>query len=205
MTDFEIKPNSKVEYGLFLIKNIQNLTPQTLTPLFSELVESHLLISFERLFKGHQGVLAVYGPKSILLKYQLQFNFLELQDYTNIDLSQISIWEVDVRDIKNFREKFPNLLPNEQIWFQIILRVGKKDLSFLPTRVRVVLTSDNQDRLKQITAEFQENYKQILPKIPKPYSKLQVFEFYVKRSFIKQGGKDINLKIEDLLNLWFFV
>ncbi len=205
MHDFEIKPNLKLEYGTFLIKNPKNLNPESLAPLFSELAKSNLLISFERLFKGHEGVLVVYGPKNILMKYQDQFNFLELEDYTRADLNNISIWEVEVRDKLNFRDKFPNLAEHEQIWFQIILRINKKDLRIFPTRVRVVLVSQEENRLKELTKEFQDNYKSTLPKIPKPYSKAQIFEFYKKRSFIKEGGRDINLKIEDILNLWFFL
>lgn len=205
MHDFEIKPNSKLEYGTFLIRNQKNLTPQLLMPLFSDLAKSNLLISFERLFKGHEGALVVYGPKNILMKYQDQFNFLELEDYTKADLSNISIWEVEVRDKLNFRDKFPNLLEHEQIWFQIILRPNKKGLTVIPARVRVVLVSQEEDRLKELTKEFQDNYKLTLPKIPKPYSKVQIFEFYQKRSFIKEGGRDINLKIEDILSLWFFL
>ena len=205
MHDFEIKPSSKLEYGAFLIRNLKNLNPESLTHLFSDLAKSNLLISFERLFKGHEGVLVVYGPKNILLNYQEQFNLLELEDYTNINLNSVSIWEVGVRDITGFRDKFPDLLPNEQIWFQIILRANKKSSSIIPTRVRVVLTSQGGDRLKELTKEFQDNYQSILPKVPKPYSKSQVFEFYRKRSFIKEGGRDINLKIEDILNLWFFL
>lgn len=204
MHDFEIKPNSKFEYGVFLIRNLKNLTAVNLVPLFSDLAKLNLLVSFERLFKGHRGVLVVYGPKDILSKYQDQFDFRELEDYTNIDLSSISIWEVDVRDIVSFRDKFPDLLLEEQMWFQIILKV-KKDLSFIPTRVRVVLTAGNENRLKQLTGQVQEVYGSILPKIPKPYSKDQVFEFYKKRSYIKESGHDINLKIADILNLWFFV
>ena len=204
MHDFEIKPNLKLEYGTFLIKNPTNLNPDTLTPLLADLAKANLLISFERLFKGHEGVLVVYGPKNILLRYQNQFNFLELEDYTGIDLNHIAIWEVEVHDKPNFRDKFPDLLPDEQIWFQIILRINKKDLSFFPTRIRVVLTSQDESRLKELTKDFQEKYKLILPKIPQPYSKSQMFEFYKKRSFIKEGGGDINLAIEDILNLWLF-
>ncbi len=205
MHDFEVKPSSKLEYGAFLIKNPKNLSPQTLAPLFSGLAKSNMLISFERLFKGHEGVLVIYGPKNILLKYQSQFNFMELEDYTNIDLNNVSIWEVEVRDMTSFRDKFPNLLEQEQIWLQIIPEINKKDLSVFPTRIRVVVISEEEERLKELTTQFQENYKHILPKIPKPYSRLKVFEFYRKRSFIKTGAKVINLKIEDILNLWFFL
>lgn len=205
MHDFEIKPNLKLEYGAFLIKNINNLNPQSLIPLFSELAESNLLISFERLFKGREGVLIIYGPKNILLKYQDQFNFLELEDYTNVDLNNISIWEVEVHDSLKLRDKFPNLYQHEQIWFQIILKINKKDLNYFPTRIRVVLRSQGEARLKELTAQFQDSYKSALPKIPRPYSKAQILEFYKKRSFIKESGKDINLKIEEILNLWFFL
>lgn len=205
MHDFEIKPNLKLEYGTFLVKNPKNLNPNSLAPLFSEVTKSNLLISFERLFKGHEGALVVYGPKNILMKYQDQFNFLELEDYTKADLNNISIWEVEVRDVSGFRDKFPNLGEHEQIWFQIILSPNKKDLRSFPARVRVVLVSKEENRLKELTKEFQNNYKSALPKIPKPYSKDQIFEFYQKRSFIKEGGRDINLKMEDILNLWFFL
>lgn len=198
MRNFEMKPDSKVEYGTFLFRNLSNINPNSFAPLLEDLAKDNLLISFERLFKGREGVLIVYGPKNILANYRDQFNLLELEDYTNFDISQVSVFEVDVRDVKGFRENLPNLLADEQLWIQIILKNKA-------VRTRVVLTSESEGRLKELTEQFQEKYKSILPKVPKPYSKAQIFEFYKNRSFITESGKDVNLKIEDILNLWFFL
>lgn len=194
MHDFEIKPNSRSEYGTFLIRNPKNLTPHLLMSLFSDLAKSNLLISFEKLFKGHEVALVVYGPKNILMKYQDQFNFLELEDYTNsLDLDNVSIWEMGLKIPENFKDLI-KLEKEEKLMFQLILH-PRKGKDILNAQIRVVVSIADLERLKAL--------KEALPKIPKPFSKIQLFEFYKKRSFISDI-KNSNLKIGDILNLGLF-
>ncbi len=204
MRIFELKPNLKYEHATFLIRNPEQLNPQLLSSIFADLAKMNLMISLERLFRGNQSALVIYGPKNILLKYKEKLDLLELEEYANVDINNIAVWEVGVKDIKQFKANLPELLEKEQVWVQLILKMGGKDLSLIPTQMRIAVFSENLTRLKELTENVQKSYENILPKIPKPYSKNQLLSFYKSRSFIKESGKNIKLNQEDVLNLGFF-
>lgn len=205
MRIFEMKPNSKFEHGLFLIRNPGYLTPEVLSSIFADLSKMDLLISFERLFKGLESALVVFGPKVVLLKHQEALNLLELEDYTNLDVANISIWEVGVKSLKDFKNHIPQLMDDEKVWLQLVLKMEDEKSGLTSVQARITVYSPDVPRLKQLTENLQKSYENILPKIPKPYSKLQLFEFYKTRSFIKESGKNIKLRTKDVLNLGFFL
>lgn len=202
MRDFQLKPNAKNDYSLFLVRNISKLNLDSFNSILNELSKKDLLVSFERLFKGEESALVVFGPKNILLNYQ-DLNLLELEDYTDLNLDNISIWEADVRTIKGLRANLPKLLKEERIWIQIVgkLKLGN---SLIPAQVRIVIFSPIKDRLKSLTDEFQKNFKNTLPKIPRPYAKDQLFDFYKQRSFLKEG-KGLKLRVENILYFSLFL
>ena len=196
MKDFVIKPDTKSEYGLFLVRNISNFNLFFISSIFEQIYKKNILISFERLFKGGEGALSIFGPKSIISKYK-DLNLLELEDYARLDLNHTSIFEVNLRVTKGLKESLPKLLNDERIWIQLVAK-GDKGFS---SQIRVIIYS--VDRLKQLTEEFHTHFKEKIVKLPKPYSKEQLFEFYKSRSFIK--GDTQKIKAEDVLNLSLFL
>lgn len=205
MKDFHTKPNPS-EYGIFLIRSKDSLNIELFSSILAQAARTNSLISLERLFKGEKKAWVVYGPKKILLTYKEQLNLLELEDYTNVDINNLSIWEVGVRSIKDFKEDLPKLSDSDQFWFQIVLKLKGKNLkNLIPVQLRLVLNSPDPYRLKELTENTQKNLENLLPKLPKPFSKLLLFEFYQTRSFIKEDGKEIKLKAADVLNFGFFV
>lgn len=196
MRDFLIKPDSKFEHGVFLVKNLANLNIQLLKSILRESSKANLLVSFERLFKDSESALVIFGPKTLLLKYAMELNLLELEDYANLDLNFASVFESTIKSTKDLRVNLPKLATDERIWIQLIIRGGEVQI---PYQMRIVIYSAEGN----LAEEFQKNYKSTLPKIPKPYSKNQLFEFYKIRSFIKEGSH--KLKIEDVLNFSLFL
>ncbi len=205
MKDFHTKPNPDFEYALFLVRSDNGLKVNALSAIFAKAAERDLLISLERLFKGDKKAWVIYGPKKILLPYKEDLGLLELEDYTDVDINNIAIWEVAIKNVQDFKEKLPKLLENEQFWFQIILKLKGKDLHLIPAQLRFILLSQDADRLKELTENTQKNFENLLPKLPKPFSKSQLFEFYKTRSLIKENGREVKLKVEEVLNLGFFL
>lgn len=195
MRDFQHTPSKRGEYGVFLVKNLNNLNQNSLSAILTEAKQQNFLISFEKLFKGSESALAIFAPRLLLSKFN-QLNLLELEDYTNENLTNMNIWEAEIRDTKSLKINLPKLALDERIWIQAVVKNN--------VQLRIIAYSQNLERLKQITGQFQTNFKNSLPKWPKPYSKTQLFEFYKTRSFIK-GEKTVKLNVENILNLCLFL
>lgn len=127
MKDFREVPG--IENSVFLIREIHALTNRFLESLYESTKEEGDIISLERLVKGTQSALVIFGPKNILQQYITQLNLLELEDYTKVDPKKISIWEMVVKDRSIFEtedfeilKNLPSLEKDEQLWWQVILK-----------------------------------------------------------------------------------
>ena len=197
MKDYsEIPKSSKVEYSLFLIRQTEKFNAHTLDSLGKFLLDERLLISLERLFKGTQAALTIYGPKSILNKLSPDLNLLELEDYTQRLSSQdIYIWEMGVRDRKGFSLGDVNhifqgfqLGPEEQFFWQVVLdpKRDKEHISF-QTQIRAVVYCSDPSRKRVLISLLQELKLGELTKIPRPFSTEQMLDFYKQRSLSKDS------------------
>lgn len=139
MRDYqEIPQKSKVEYGLFLIRQTANFHPRFLDNLHKEMTEKGLLISLERLFKGKKAVLTIFGPREFLEKFKPELDLLELEDYTpNIDSKNISIWEVD--GVDNVFSYLPQLGENDQFFWQVVLNPHEGKAGYFKIQIRAAL------------------------------------------------------------------
>lgn len=185
MADFEESPTEKKQqYGLYLIRNSQALNKGILDSIHGLILKDGLLISLERLIKGGESALVVYGPQEILRNFEV-LNLLELEDYTEIDPTTLQAWEIGVRkqekikSIDSFFKSLPRLSGNEQLWWQLVLKAENYpgEDKFFQGQIRLV-TSSAMPELKNGAAG-------ILTKVPKPFTKEQVIGFYQKRSFIQ--------------------
>lgn len=209
MKDYsEIPKASKVEYGLFLIRQTENFTASALDSIGELMLEAGLIISIERLFKGTQAALTIYGPKIILDKFTPNLNLLELEDYASrLESKDISIWEVGLRDQKGYLGG-PNIFQNlsqlgqeDQFFWQVVLgsRKEKGSISF-QTQIRAALFCKDPSRKKVLTSSLQELKPGELTKIPKPFSTEQMMDFFKMRSLSKDSNGPI-LDSEGVLSL----
>ncbi len=185
MADFEESPTEKKhQYSLYLIRNSQFLNKAILDSVHKLILKDGLLISLERLIKGGESALVVYGPQEILRNFEV-LNLLELEDYTGIDPATLQAWEIGVRkqekieSIDSFFKSLPRLSGNEQLWWQLVLKAENSpgENKFFQGQIRLV-TSSVLSEIKNPTANG-------LTKVPKPFTKEQVIGFYQKRSFIQ--------------------
>lgn len=196
MRDFLIKPNLGFEHGVFLVRNLSGFNLEILSLILEDCLRKDLYVSFEKLFKDSEAAFVIFGPKTIISKYQRELNLLELEDYANLDLNFASVFEISIQSVKDLRLNLPKLAKDERVWIQLITKGGAE---LFPYQARAVLYSANRN----LAAEFQKNYKNILPKIPKPFSRQQLFEFYKMRSFLK--GDTDRIKKEDILSFLYFL
>lgn len=204
----EIPQKSKQQYGLFLIRQIANLTPDMLDQIRKFMLEKELSISIERLVKGGKAALAVFGPKKILEKFSDQLDLLELEDYA-VDISgkDMLIWEAGVKDgrqelilTENMFRGLPALSSEDQFLWQVILWAGDKaGRRSFQTQIRAAVLSKEPARRQAVATAFQ-NLREDLVKIPRPFSFKQMMDFYKLRS-LSRDSKGPVLTSEALLRL----
>lgn len=210
MKDYqEIPKDSKVEYGLFLIRQTENFDASILDSIGKLILEGSLIISLERLFKGKKVALTIFGPKNILDKFREGLNLLELEDYTlDLDSKNVSIWEVGVKGAvkpnldspNNIFKSLSELGDEDQFFWQVVLGAKKvKDNLSFQTQIRAVVYCQDPVR-KKITPILQEGKFGELTKVPKPFSTEQMMAFYHLRVLSKDSNGPI-LDSEGIIRL----
>lgn len=197
MRDYQnIPQQSKAEYGLFLIRQTEKFSSKALDSIREILREdANLIVSIERLFRGSEAALTIFGPKKILDKFASEFSLLELEDYTqNLESQHISVWEVGVIDAGQFKsgsldnifDNLPVLESEEQFFWQVV--IGRDQ-----TQIRAAIYSRDPARRQTLAPYFQNLASGQLIKIPKPFSSEQMITFYRLRSL----GRDSKLPVLD--------
>lgn len=198
MKDFTVIPSFN-KYGLFLIREKQGLNEQTLNFIYNELTRLNLSISFERLFKGKESALVVYGPRSLLTKLAGILNLLELEDYTGVS-NESRVWEIGIKkSTSEVSDKtLPNLSSEEQLWWQVILWIGKDKL--FRAQIRTVIVSFDSLKRKNLTQVLSSLPSPNLVKLPTAFSNTQLLDFYKKRSY-QRLDKDSALDSKQIFRL----
>lgn len=167
--------------GVFLIQKPEIVTEELINRLHNLLKGE--IVSFERLFKGSQSALVIFGPKSVLQQFP-ELNLLELEDYVKVESPKIA-WEmgfkngVAPKEVGNIFENLPELEINEQYWWQLALQ-SDKDQGW-QSIIRAVFVSQDESRRRELSSKLQNLPP--LVKIPKPLTPEQIYENYTKRSF----------------------
>lgn len=190
MRDYqEIPQKSQEDYGLFLIRQTGNLTTGVLDAILKPATSESFIISIERLFKGSESALTIFGPKKHLVKFSGDLNLLELEDYAaRLDSEDLSVWEVGVKEktkfdpdtLDNIFINLPKLDFEDQFFWQV---VSGRD----QTQIRAILYSKDSKRRKVLAPLFHDLKPGGLVKIPRPFSPEQMLNFYRLRSLSKDS------------------
>lgn len=177
MKDFaEIPQKSKLEYSLYLIRKSSNLSVALLQSIHDDLTKKGLVVSLERLFKGSESALCIFGPQKILSNYLDRLDLMELLDYTaNFNTENTTVWEVDFKRIDNPFSNLPQLGPDEKFCWQVLLS-GKH------VQIRAAVFSNDPKRRKEL----------VFSKLPRPFSNDVLLELYKQRSMDKVGAGEFN-------------
>ena len=180
MKDYTEIPSTK-DFGLFLIKQPNNFNQEFLNLIRNDLQKLNSIISFERLFKGKEVALVVYGSKKMLSKYTNTLGLLELEDYSKLGEKDLGVWEIEFKQLTmdngqlTMGESLPQLLDNEQLWWQVIIANSFK------SQIKAAVVSE--DPLKKQDLSKTLNLPANFVRLPKVYSNAQLLDFYQKRSF----------------------
>lgn len=202
MRDFPTSAEDfKAENSLFLIRKPINL--QFILSVHNALLKGSSIISLERLFKGKESALVIYGPKKILQKIGFSLDLLELEDYTK-PKSNFSVLEIGEKVGSNFSKResiftnFPKLDEEEQVWCQLVLQTASSKDKHFNAQIRIVAVSRSLQRRDKIFKVLESSSH--LVKIPKPYSSSQLLDFYQKRTVL--GKSFIKLLDEEIIKFW---
>lgn len=202
MKDFEEGPEDfGPDNGLFLIRKQHPLTIELLDYIIKVLKKKSVIISLERLFKGGESALCLYGPKKAISKLTKALDLIELEDYT--DAVDIAIWQMGTKTLnhkmtKSFFSDFPKLEDGEQVWFQMVLQPASRGEHFR-CQIRGVIVSGDARRKKQLALVLQVPRNNLL-KVPMPFSTLQMMDFYKKRSIV--GRTKVEFSAGDIIRFW---
>ncbi|MBI4035984.1 hypothetical protein HY383_03465 [Candidatus Daviesbacteria bacterium] len=198
MMDYqEVPEQTKVEYGLFLIRQIDNFDANILNAIRNRLHTAGLVISIERLIKGKQAALTIFGLKKILADFTDKLNLLELEDYTaSWAGKEVSTWEIGVKDshylkhedFDNIFKNLPEFAEDDQFFLQVVLSPkGNQDNAPFATQIRVAFLAEDSQR-KRLLAPLLHNLNTGgLIKVPRPFSLGQMMSFYRARSLSKDS------------------
>lgn len=206
MRDFTETASGGEQYALFLIRASGGLNARFFNSIYNDLLSQGAVISFERLFRGKQSALVVFGPRSLLTKNHF-LNLLELEDYTNVKPEHTQVWEVGVKNNGQWKmdngkvfSNLPQLSETEQFWWQLLLRPDKTATYQYQAQIRAVLISPDTLRRKSLTPALQNLAPDHLFKLPKAFSNTQILDFYQRRS-IRADNKNPSVSSEELLHL----
>ncbi|OGE64739.1 hypothetical protein A3I48_04425 [Candidatus Daviesbacteria bacterium RIFCSPLOWO2_02_FULL_36_7] len=194
MRDYQEIPQTKTtEYGLFRIRQIENFDENILNSLREHINAESLILSIERLFKGKQTALVVFGPKKVLGNFADRLNLLELEDYAaDLNHEDTSTWEIGMKNSKNISSEnlnnifknMPELAGEDQFFWQVVL--GKHQ-----TQIRAAFFNKDSQRREVLIPLLQDLGAGELVKIPRPFSKEQMMGFYQLRSVANDSGMPV--------------
>lgn len=132
MRNFNELGQNTVPQGLFLIRNLGEFNDQTLQALHNWASAQNIFFSLERLFKGGEQALVIYGPVD-LLGLLPELDLLELEDYlgqkqelSKITSTQILGFTIPLSLGLGFiRSSFLHnleLVPTEQFFWQLMIK-----------------------------------------------------------------------------------
>lgn len=202
MKDFKESPqDQKKEYGLFLIRQTQEFNSPFLETIKELMFKDKLIVSIERLFKGQQAALTIYGPKDLLNQFTQRLNLLELEDYTsNLNSEDTSVWELGIKGAQKFEEDqvsnifqdLPTIEPEDQFFWQVVLEAVKSSDSLaFDSQIRAALFVKDPIRRKSLLSVFHGLKIGGLIKVPKPFGASQMLNFFKTRTLSKDSRSPV--------------
>lgn len=159
-------------YGVYIIQNPHLITSQFIDKLAQAPVLTPNRFSFEVLFKGKSKALLVYTSNQ-LLKYFKELKLIEIEDYTQmLSKSDLSYYEIDLLDHSkfltdrstSFKERL-DLAPNEQLYWQLVLRSGGQRGDNFFAQLRLVIDCQDKTRHQRLKEIFDEHISKMNLKI----------------------------------------
>jgi hypothetical protein len=222
MKDFkEIPITPNLEYGLFLVKNTALFNLAYLSRIHKFITEQKSIISFERLLKGEESVLVIFGPKNILTSFP-ELELMELEDFllpvsspqnfddpNKVSVNQTMGFQISSKqDPKKSLIVAPDFLKNlslgenQRLFWQVVVSGLKEDSNFQVT-LRALVNEPNAgtraELAKKISAHIVEKTELNLSQRDETTSK--VFDDFKKRALVPSEVAKFNVTSDELSGL----
>lgn len=210
MKDYQEKPHKKVPHGIFLVQNPQSFNESILTDIYQKAKSHGSIISIEKLYKGPEKALVLFGPISILQQYP-HLHLLELEDYTHkLSESHIRCIEIGYKD-KAYKQLIldatrltpPVVIDHEsRLFYQFVCQPNHTPSTYQVT-FRIAIITSNQPQREEI---FQKAIGRIqlftnLTRKLKPQTSRQLFQNYKHRSIIPSEVEKFEFTSTQLFSL----
>lgn len=150
-------PEKKIpSSGVFLVRKQEAFTPEVIKKLYLFSLQKKSRFSLERLFKGRESALVLWGPLELLGSFP-ELDLLHLEDYADNKLLSSFVWEFAPEDkdsvlISGGFLDLINLGENQQFFLQVVfLPLPSKNDSkafFLATLRGLVVDRDPASRIE---------------------------------------------------------
>lgn len=224
MRNYQETPENSTRLSLFLIKNKDRFNLEALNKLYQQSLINHDFFSLERLFKGAQNALLLFGPRDLSLAFP-ELDLLELEDYLYDEAFESVGLSNDKKVSKNKSFPFAIEPPNnpkktlsvksgflklldlslEQYFFwQIVVEPIKKNNSpFFQATIRgIVADADLHQRVelaKKMTAHIGE-YTGLLIDSKNP-NVSTLFDSFKRRSFTPKEISNFVIDSKEIMDL----
>ncbi len=216
MRDYDETPEDPSQYELFLIRDLSNFNPDLISRFQALLLSLDTFFSIERLYRGKESVIVLYGPK-VLKKNFPELKLLELEDYildpkehTPVHPKVISpndayTWIVRKKTGKKvFKSGFLKVpLEDHQLFFwQLVCSPLKNTNQFQITARAMVSDSEPQSKV-ELVKKYESSLRNLggFVTASTGQTKLSVFDSYKKRTLIPKEIAPFIVSNIDIFNL----
>lgn len=220
----ELPPES-LTHGLFLIKNKKALNKDTISRLYSYALNANLILSLEKLFKGEDSAIIIFGPSDLAGNFS-DLDLVELEDYLQVpgnskttafedrkvSLNESFPWTIQPKNnskksltIKDGFLNSEELGVSQRFFWQIVFTPIKGTAQNFQSTIRaMVVDPDPLNRVelvKKISLEIQ-NFTGLAKKTSEnARSTAGIFESFRQRSLIPREISPFIITGEELLSL----
>lgn len=191
MKNFPGIPDSKNQYGVFLVRSPNSLNSEILQLLKEN--NKNQTVSLERLFKGDRRALVIFGPRNTLNNFP-ELELLELEDYVNFS-QEILAFEIGMKDGATFVAS--KLSDDEEIWYQIILGFSKENFFLVQTRMAVI--SQSPERRQSLSNDL-FSLNKTFSKLVLPQNQSQIHEGFKKRILLPIRAQKFYSSTKEILS-----
>lgn len=224
MKGYQELPEESLTHGLFLIKNLEALTGESIARLHSFALNNNLILSLEKLFKGKDSAIVIFGPANLSENFQ-ELGLVELEDYLltakdsktpvfeekKVNLNDSFPWTIQPKNnskkdltIKTGFLKSEDLEVNQRFFWQIVLSPIRGTPTNFQSTVRAIVVDPSPisrvEFAKKIDNQIQ-NFTGLSKKTTEVQSSAGIFESFRQRTLIPKEISPFVLSGEELMNL----
>lgn len=230
MRSYQEIPAALSSYSLFLVRNKQAFNTQMLDKIHQLTAPDQASFSLERLFKGNESVLVIFGPVN-LIRQLPELDPLELEDYLQTDSNSPSSMEglrptkISVNDsftltivpkgsskksllAKSDFLKMLNLEPEQYFFWQIVAsplvkRSQKDPRSLFQVTIRAMVVDKNAAKKIDLAKKIDQeiNRATSLTSQKRSQTSQSYFLSFTKRAIIPKEVAEFSLHSEELVSL----